>query len=346
MLDAGRDWTAEPGWYPDPLDSRRDRYWDGEAWSTEFPDEGVDESPLEASRRKLNRLLFELRAERIFLDMMGRETSEKLDSLTAAQWELEEEILRQSPGPVSPPESGPSNEGRHAPGKSYRCASCGESIEMKEPSMVCGACGTRNRLPDNEPEAFDAKVDRLGRGGDGFLGWTKTVLNVGGTTATWANLERIEELPLEESRYWQMSDHDRALEGRKWGKLASLELPRPNKEDRLKLVKLFGGTSRAKSFVTWTRLITPEGCNESLRWVRCDHCGHDLVCSAFCVGLLACEQCGASIDVTVYGDETFGKHMTMRSRMNYNRLPRITGRKLIPFMPDVEIVRPSAHRGR
>ncbi len=278
--------------------------------------------------------------------MMGRETSEKLDSLTAAQWELEEEILRQSPGPVSPPESGPSNEGRHAPGKSYRCASCGESIEMKEPSMVCGACGTRNRLPDNEPEAFDAKVDRLGRGGDGFLGWTKTVLNVGGTTATWANLERIEELPLEESRYWQMSDHDRALEGRKWGKLASLELPRPNKEDRLKLVKLFGGTSRAKSFVTWTRLITPEGCNESLRWVRCDHCGHDLVCSAFCVGLLACEQCGASIDVTVYGDETFGKHMTMRSRMNYNRLPRITGRKLIPFMPDVEIVRPSAHRGR
>ncbi len=306
----------------------------------------MDESPLEASRRKLNRLLFELRTERIFLDMMGRETSEKLDSLTAAQRELEDEILRLTPGPRTDPESGSIGKETPASRKSYRCAHCGVSIEMTEPSVRCESCGSMNRLPDNEPEAFNGKVDRLGRGGDGFLGWVKAALNVGGTTASWGNLEHIDELPLEQSPYWQMSDHDRVVEGRKWGKLASLELPRPNSNDRRELVKLFGGISRAKSFVTWTRLITPEGFSESLRWVRCDHCGHDLVFSAFCVGLLACEQCGSSIDVTVYGDETFGKHMTMRSRMNYNRLPRITGRKLIPVMPDVEIVRPSAHRGR
>lgn len=346
MSDVGRDWTAEPGWYPDPLDPQRDRYWDGGAWSTDNPDDIVDESPLEASRRKLNRLLFELRTERIFLDMMGRETSEKLDSLTAAQRELEDEILRLTPGPRTDPESGSIGKETPASRKSYRCAHCGVSIEMTEPSVRCESCGSMNRLPDNEPEAFNGKVDRLGRGGDGFLGWVKAALNVGGTTASWGNLEHIDELPLEQSPYWQMSDHDRVVEGRKWGKLASLELPRPNSNDRRELVKLFGGISRAKSFVTWTRLITPEGFSESLRWVRCDHCGHDLVFSAFCVGLLACEQCGSSIDVTVYGDETFGKHMTMRSRMNYNRLPRITGRKLIPVMPDVEIVRPSAHRGR
>lgn len=159
------------------------------------------------------------------------------------------------------------------------------------------------------------------------------------TTVPWDELEGLPEKDLEDTAYWSLTPDEIEDGSRRWRTLAHRNSPKPNKQTRYALVKLFGSTRRAKVFVEWVRASTSRKHSEAFRWNRCRSCGSEIAFLALDHGDVGCHGCGAPNDSTIYGDERLSPHMA------YARIVHINGMQASSFggrrheMPDFSITR-------
>lgn len=192
----------------------------------------------------------------------------------------------------------------------HRCAGCGRVLDGPvDEEEMCAHCAASVESPDFTQAEFDQELERLGGGNSGLfarlLEFIGQFVGVPKSTTCWAELDRLEEVPLRDTRYWNLTDPERAELTRRWVRLGTQPTRRPNKRDRYELASIFGSAKRAKIFYAWVRIATRARHTDAWRWIRCPGCGGDLPFPAFSIGQEPCPDCGTLTDKTIYGDEAF-----------------------------------------